>query len=243
MGKITNRLIIYIAAATIFAVGGYIVYLNYQLNRAQATTVELSYQIDSMEVANDTLRNISQDLAERWANENLMRHYFERRSQQVEIVKDSLAAALRRESRLRGELTARIDSLYTVIESPTTQEGEDRLATFIKYEEPFTVNMMVRLPPPPALGAAAVKVTVDPITMGISVLCEDRIDASVVRKATVVVDVPEWLTLGDLTVEQSREVCNVVLESPDVPFWKSWKAGVVGTLTVLGGVLVLVGGG
>ena len=243
MGKIISSLraiplIAWLIIVALVVVGGYVANLQRELRAAERARVEMGLTIDSLEAERDTLRNITQVLEEQLDTEFTMRHFFERRYMQLEIQRDSIDRALKKESLVRAQLEASIVNLQTVIEGITQQDGEDRIASFHQYLEPYTVDMSVRLPPPPAMGTAEVAVAVDPIQAGVRVMCGAKNSQTGIRPASVLWEGPSWLTLDSLDVTQDPEVCNQ--GEKEISFWQSWKSGVLGTLTILGTVLIII---
>lgn len=206
---------------------GRIVYLQHELHVSQAQVVSIGFQKDSMQAIADSARDITSFLRDSLDLEVENRRFFETRVLQAEQERDDLDIALRRQSVLNGQLRASVDELEGQLEAVTRQEGDDRLASFHKYIEPYTVDMDVRLPPPPNIGTADVSVKVDPIEAGVKVQCGEEDETSGVRPANVLWEGPEWLTIEDLAVSQDREVCNSELlydiETQESTIQTIWK--------------------
>jgi len=230
---------VWVVTAALAMGGGYITSLRHDLIAEQHRNTRLAYAIDSIQVVNDTLRDLSDSISTALHLTEAERNYFEKRSLQLVLQRDSIDDLLQQESRLRGLLEAQIANLLDTLSAPTEEDGTNRVATFHEYIEPYTVDMHVVLPVPPEIGTAEVSVKLDPFNMGIRVGCANIDPLTGINPASILVDTPSWVTISNLNVSQDREVCNQVEASTS--FWKSWKAGAGGVLAIGTIVAVLLG--
>lgn len=146
---------------------------------------------------------------------------FERRAYQSNLEVDALDKQLKEESAAREKLNLTIAGLEATISSTsgvTLDSDGARLAGFHIRQEPYTVDLKVKLPPPPDTGLATVSVTVDTAHVGVRMVCGKPVDG--IRPASTVVTTPKWLNVVVDSAEQNTKVCNDVKPSK---FWEHVK--------------------
>lgn len=200
---------VWILAAVLVFGGGRLLWLEREKDQLEAQVVAVGLAVDSIEAVGDSLRNITAFLEEELDTAFAKNQVLDRRVLQVEQERDDIDAALGRSRVLNGQLGASVARLEALVNAPVTVDEDDvRLAHFLEYIEPYTVDVMVGLPAPPAEGIADISVELDPINAGIRVQCGQKDELTGIRPASVLWNGPTWLVLSDLSVEQDPEVCN-----------------------------------
>lgn len=220
------------------AAGGYVMHLQGELQDERDRNYSLALYTDSIEVASDTLRNVTEEINAALERQSDSANFYRRRSLQASLELDSIGVALNASVRLNASLEASIDTLRTTLTSTTTEEGENRLATFEEYLQPYTVKMEISLPPAPGLGTAEIEVALDPVRLRSRVFCGDRSDLTGLRPAEILIETPSWMTLSGVDVIQERDVCNP--PPLEIPFYRSWKMGAVGASAIFTTILGVV---
>jgi hypothetical protein len=174
---------------------------TFQLARARHELVASALVRDSLEVANDSTRRLTV------AGYDTAISLWQRRAYQTEQRADFLDKKLKQESMAREQLSFVVDSLHTVLEGTVVDTGGVRSANFHTYQAPFTVDLGVDLPAPPARGIARVSVTTDTANVGVRLTCGKPVSG--IRPANVTVSTPKWLTVRVDSASQDAGVCNV----------------------------------
>lgn len=208
---------------------GNIWFLRNQNQNLQEQLVAQRLATDSVIAVNDTTRE--RDLE---TIGDLLR-YFERRIVQTELERDALDEELQQISRVRTNLQTRIDSLRSEVQSDTSYfETETAYAEFNFYEEPYTIDARVAIPPPPEPADLDIGITLGEIPLGIRIGCGTGEE---VNRATIGVTAPSWAEVEINDVRQDPIVCNPHLAVPD----RGWLDRNRGKLGIFVGVLGTVG--
>lgn len=203
---------------------GYVQHLRSANAELKQDIQQKELRIDSIEAVNDTTREINGILADSL-------RFFERRVLQVELERDSLDEALDQESRVRANTEARVDSLQTVIASTEVTEDSAgvRHASFNFYEEPFTVDAQVAMPPPPSPAKFDLNVKLDPIPLSFRVGCRENPNTDV-KRAIIGITTPDWAEVELKDVQQEPGICNPQFDIPEEGFFKR-NRGKIGLTT------------
>lgn len=194
-------------------------------NREQSITREAGLVRDSLEAVIDTTR-----LVEVSVLHDSLRLY-ERRVLQVAQESDSLDRALKRERRLKAEVSvaiAPIDMQGT--SEPTVDSADVRIMAFRNIRRgPVTIDSLyVRSPPLPAPAAMRIWARVEPIPLGIRMQCGlKEIDG--IRPAFATVRAPQWATARIDSLQADPDVCNPAPHN----WWADKRTVALGTLTLL----------
>ena len=134
---------------------------------------------------------------------------FQRRVLQVTIERDSVDKALKIESVARLALDVRVRELETTDTSTVTVDDADvRPPQVERYVEPYSFNLGVAVPPPPAPALWRIGIRLDPIVLRPRIGCGEPIAGQLVRPATLTVEAPDWADISLTELRQSTEVCN-----------------------------------
>lgn len=214
---------------------GYVTHLRISNANLKDDLQDRELQIDSLEAVNDTTREIKNILADSL-------RYFERRAVQTELEADSLDKALERESRVRANAEARVDSLESVIASSSVSEDSlgVRTASFDFYDEPYTIDAEIVMPPPPRSANLILNVKLDPIPLSFRVGCSENPDTDI-KRATIGITTPDWAEVELKEVTQEPGVCNPQVEVPEEGFLKKNRGKIgLGAGTILTTIMSLI---
>lgn len=175
-----------------------------QAARAQATAAQL--RESNLQAEQDSTRNVALENARvaRMLGDSL--RMVQKRVVQVAQVRDALDGALGVERRARYQLSARIDSLTSVVRAPVVVGADVRRAQFTMRKPPYTVAADVQMPAPPGEARIAIRVALDSIPITARVECS-RTDSLGVRAARLVASAPAWARLRLARLEQAPEIC------------------------------------
>jgi hypothetical protein len=191
-----------------------------RMRHLQHELVASSYVRDSLEVAADSTRRVTV------AGLDTAIALWQRRAYQSEQHADKLDKQLKQETVARTNLALTVDSLRLVMDGTVTDVAGIRRADFHSYKTPFTVDVGVELPAPPARGIARVSVVVDTANVGVRLACGKPVDG--IRPANVTVTTPTWLNVRVDSASQDRRLCN---ENKPT---KKWAGAAFGLGTILG---------
>jgi hypothetical protein len=154
---------------------------------------------------------------------------------QVSLSRDSIDAALGIETQARIAAEARIATLEGDTATAVTEEEGVRFTELHVYEEPFTLDVEVMVPPPDMQSTWNYRVELDPLLLNARVACRDSDDVSV-REAEVSIDGPDWASIDLKSVEQEPGICNpealAILEDS---FWSRLSIGPLAMVSLRSG--------
>lgn len=167
----------------------------------------------------------------------------ERLAEQRELERDRLDSAVQWERKVRTELVANIVELRTTAKAETREDSAGtRSASFHVRQEPYTVDVDVTLPAPPAASTADVRVAIDTARMNVGVGCDSEA-AFGVRTARVAVEGPPWLPIRIDQPVVAPDVCSPV-PPPQLPSFGdkarsalTWAG--IGSAVTLGAIVIL----
>lgn len=194
---------------------------TYRVAQAHRASEALAYVSDSLQVAADSTRRLQV------AGLETSISLWQRRAYQGEQHADFLDKKLKQESAAREKLQLTVDRLVAQISAPVTVDPSDvRHADFHERKTPYTVDIGVDLPKPPAMGVARISVTTDTANVGVRLTCGKPVNG--IRPASVTVSTPIWLNVHVDSAAQNTSVCNGTKPS------KRWTGVVFGLGAILG---------
>lgn len=204
---------------------GHTSWLRHQNDNLREDLTAQRLVTDSVEAVSDTTREVTLEvLAD-------VSRYYERRVVQTELERDSIDQELNQVSRSRAQLSARIDSLRRQVRSDTTYLSNDvRYAEFNFYNEPYTVDASVSIPPPPEPADLEIDIRLDQIPFDVRIGCSGDGE---IRRASIGVTGPTWAEVQIEDVRQEPEVCNPQLAVPE----RGWFDQNRGKLGIAAGVV------
>ena len=133
---------------------------------------------------------------------------FARQVVQARQERDAMDRALRAERVARYAMVSSVGALRrdSVVASQDSSRGDTRYALFDVRSPPYDVHAEVEIPPPPDTSRLSVRVRMDPLHVGLRVMC-GAADENGIRAASVAAEVPSWATVRFDRVEQSPELC------------------------------------
>ena len=133
---------------------------------------------------------------------------FARQVVQARQERDAMDRALRAERVARYTMGLSVGALRrdSVVAVHDSTRGDTRRAEFDVRSPPYDVHAEVEIPPPPDTSRLSVRVRMDPLHVGLRVMC-GAADENGIRAASVAAEVPPWATVHFDRVEQSPELC------------------------------------
>lgn len=172
---------------------------------------------DSLEAAADTTRRV---LTEALDHSTIA---FERRLVQERQHQDSLDRVYRRERTARIAAEIQVRALDTTLTGQVTTDSLDlvrRAHWGPVYQEPYTVEVEVALPRPPAEASLQLGIKLDPIPVELRPGCGPA-GPTGIRPATVAATVPEWAPITFTLASQDPAVCrSPALQPRKKPLWE-----------------------
>jgi hypothetical protein len=162
-----------------------------------AYTNKLTRERDNALFAKDSVEAVNSRTVLLLAGKNRV---YSRRVVQTKLERDSLARALRTETRLNASLTLVLDS----VSGSSVSVSKDGTYVFHRYEGPYTLDAKVTVTGD--TGSLKFSIKQDPLGLGIRLECSES--STPVRSASILVLAPAGVTVSVDSASQSRDVCS-----------------------------------
>jgi predicted nucleic acid-binding Zn ribbon protein len=218
------RYVIEALSLVVVAMALYVGYAKWQRHRAQARAADAALAADTTRAHFDTSHaaTLSRQDSVKLLGDSLaiVQRLLVQRAQR----QDDLDRALALQRIALVGLTAQVRQLVarSTASAPTTEDTSGtRRSHFDVRQTPYTLAADVTLPRPPGRGDMAVRVTLDPATIGLRLGCSAA-NAQGIRSATATATGPAWLPLTLGRVEQSPELCAspALASKPALRWWQ-----------------------
>lgn len=231
------------------AMGGVIAYQSMVIQDQREKIINQEFRIDSTEAVADSTRKV----AERRINElsDAFRANFDyvegkvitwqRRAVQRKIERDKLDERLEQVTKAKADLSIRVDSLKTVIDSIQVHEDSAGVRTFRAEVDslPYSGTITGTVPPPPQLASITLHLTIQDIPVEVRISCKEPPNDREVFRAVVNIQAPDWAPVKIGQPYTSKEVCNAKIVKNKKTLMEKIDAPAAGILGVILGIILL----